>query len=218
VTLAVLVHRLPSSGAPPVRYGAPRSGRKPGMTLPGLERRKRWSERRGRSGRDPDEALVTSLYVEHGRILLAYVTRLTGDRQLAEDVVQETLLRAWRHAGTLTEEKGSIRGWLLTVARNIATDKARARMVRPVEVHEDAAPPVSIDHSDDVVNSIYVLEALQSLSPEHRAVLVEVYYGGKTAAEAASTLGVPAGTVKSRTYYALRALRLALQEAEEVAP
>jgi RNA polymerase sigma-70 factor (ECF subfamily) len=186
------------------------------MTLPGLERRKRWGERRRRSAPDADEALVTSLYVEHGRVLLAYVTRLTGDRQLAEDVVQETLLRAWRHAGTLTEEKGSIRGWLLTVARNIATDKARARMARPAEVHEDAAPPVSVDHSDDVVNSIYVLEALQSLSPEHRAVLVEVYYGGKTAAEAAETLGVPAGTVKSRTYYALRALRLALQEAEEV--
>jgi RNA polymerase sigma-70 factor (ECF subfamily) len=186
------------------------------MTLPGLELRKRLGERRGRSAPDADEALVTSLYVEHGRILLAYVTRLTGDRQLAEDIVQETLLRAWRHAGTLTEEKGSIRGWLLTVARNIATDKARARMARPAEVHEDAAPPVSVDHSDDVVNSIYVLEALQSLSPEHRAVLVEVYYGGKTAAEAAEVLGVPAGTVKSRTYYALRALRLALQEAEEV--
>jgi RNA polymerase sigma-70 factor, ECF subfamily len=218
VTLATLVHPLSRTAALPSRGFAPRSGRKPGMTVPGLERRKRWSERRGRSGPDADEALVTSLYVEHGRILLAYVTRLTGDRQLAEDVVQETLLRAWRHAGTLTEEKGSIRGWLLTVARNIATDKARARMVRPAEVQEDAAPPVSIDHSDDVVNSIYVMDALQSLSPEHRAVLVEVYYGGKTAAEAATALGVPAGTVKSRTYYALRALRHALQQAEEAAP
>ena len=154
------------------------------------------------------ETLIRSLYEQHGRSLLAYATRLTGDRAAAEDVVQETLLRAWRHADDLVEAKGSVRGWLLTVARNLATDRARARAVRPAEVAEVAdRPPVAGDHSDSVVNTMVVLDALDQVSPEHREVLVELYYNGRSMTEAAAELGVPPGTVKSRSYYALRALR-----------
>ncbi|GAB3835235.1 sigma-70 family RNA polymerase sigma factor [Kribbella italica] len=157
------------------------------------------------------EELIRSLYAEHGRSLLAYATRLTGDRAAAEDVVQETLLRAWKHSDDLIEGKGSVRGWLLTVARNIVTDRARARAVRPAEVAEvEDRPPVERDHSESVVNSMVVLGALDQVTPEHREVLVELYYRGRTVAEAAKELGVPPGTVKSRSYYALRALRSAL--------
>ena len=154
------------------------------------------------------EALIRSLYEEHGRSVLAYAARLTGDRAAAEDVVQETLLRAWKHADKLVEGKGSVRGWLLTVARNIVTDRARARAARPLEVAEvDDRPPVERDHSESVVNTMVVLDAMDQVSPEHREVLVHVYYHGRSVAETATELGVPAGTVKSRTYYALRALR-----------
>jgi RNA polymerase sigma-70 factor (ECF subfamily) len=163
---------------------------------------------------EPDrgaEALIRSLYAEHGRSLLAYATRLTGDQAAAEDVVQETLLRAWKHAGDLVEGKGSVRGWLLTVTRNIVTDRARARAVRPAEVGEvEDHPPVERDHSDSVVNSMVVLDALDQVTPEHREVLVELYYRGRTVTEAAQELGLPPGTVKSRSYYALRALRSVL--------
>src|SRR3954471_20432264 len=99
----------------------------------------------------PGEDLIRTLYEEHGASLLAYATRLTNDRAAAEDVVQETLLRAWKHADVLTEEKGSVRGWLLTVARNIVTDRARARAVRPPEVAEvTESPSVERDHADQV--------------------------------------------------------------------
>lgn len=155
-----------------------------------------------------DEALIRSLFDEHGRALLAYATRLTGDRSAAEDVVQETLLRAWRHPDVLVNGKGSVRGWLLTVARNIITDRARARAARPTEVAESPAThPVEHDYADQVVNSVVVLEALDKLSADHREVLVEIYFRGRSISEAAESLGIPPGTVKSRSYYALRALR-----------
>ncbi len=159
-----------------------------------------------------DEALIRSLYEEHGRSLLAYATRLTGDRAAAEDVVQETLLRAWKHSESLVNQRGSVRGWLLTVARNIVTDRARAKASRPTEVAESPGiGPLAGDHAENVVNSMVVLAALDRLSAEHREVLVELYYRGRTVSEAAQVLGVPPGTVKSRSYYALRAMRTVIR-------
>jgi RNA polymerase sigma-70 factor (ECF subfamily) len=157
---------------------------------------------------DSDEALIRALYEEHGRALLAYVTRLTGDRVTAEDVVQETLVRAWKHPEVLVNGKGSIRAWLFTVARNLVTDGVRARAARPTEVAENPAhQPVARDHSDAVVDNMVMLEALDKLSGPHREVLVELYFHGRTVTETARALGIPPGTVKSRSYHALRALR-----------
>jgi RNA polymerase sigma-70 factor, ECF subfamily len=181
------------------------------VTFPGLRsRRKRDGGSQER--RAPGEDLIRFLYEEHGRSLLAYATRLTQDRAAAEDVVQETLLRAWKHSEDLSNDsKGSVRGWLLTVARNIVTDRARARAARPQEVGEPVdVPAVEVDHAEQVVNSMAVLGAMDKLSAEHREVLVEMYYRGRTVAEAAQALRIPPGTVKSRSYHALRALRVAL--------
>ncbi len=166
---------------------------------------------------NPAEDLIKSLYAEHGRSLLDYATRLTGDRAAAEDVVQETLLRAWKHADALQSGVGSVRGWLLTVARNLVTDRARARAARPTEVNQPIDVPASQrDHADTVVDTMTVMGALEGLSPEHRAVLVEVYYRGRTVNETAAVLGIAPGTVKSRTYHAVRALRATLGQSGEV--
>ncbi len=168
-----------------------------------LRSRRGSSEEAGRQ-----EALITALYYEHGRSLLAYATRLTNDRNEAEDVVQETLLRAWKHPEVLVNGQGSVRGWLLTVARNIVVDRARARSARPTEVREHPAnPTVAPDKPEDVVESMAVLDAIDQLSPEHRNVLVELYWRGSSVAEAAQRLSVPPGTVKSRAYYGLHSLR-----------
>ncbi|GAB2503614.1 sigma-70 family RNA polymerase sigma factor [Nocardiopsis aegyptia] len=165
-----------------------------------------WGSRRRREAED--EALIRSLYDEHGRAVLAYTARLTGDRSASEDVTQETFIRAWRNPDVLVNSKGSVRGWLLTVARNIVVDRARARQARPAEVAPvPGTEPPQDDHADSVVDSIVVMDALDSLSPDHRAVLVEVYFRKRSVAEAARVLGVPPGTVKSRSYHALQALR-----------
>ncbi|MGK5681375.1 sigma-70 family RNA polymerase sigma factor [Actinoplanes sp. URMC 104] len=169
-----------------------------------------WSRRRESSA---DEVLIRRLYNEHGGALLAYATRLMGDRALGEDVVQETLIRAWRNPGALTEDKGSVRGYLFTITRNIAIDRHRARQARPAEVAETvSSTAVSGDHADAVVDSMVVLGAMGKLSDEHQQVLRAIYFQGRTVDEAAESLGVPAGTIKSRSYYALRRLREAIAE------
>jgi RNA polymerase sigma factor (sigma-70 family) len=161
---------------------------------------------------DPN-VLVSSLYAQHRPALVAYVTRLVSDPHQAEDVVQETMVRAWRNAHRLTPERGSIPGWLKRVAHNVAVDKIRARRARPAEILVAEAPPqVLPDHSPNVVETIFVKHALERLSPAQRAVLREVYFADRTAAQAAETLGIPVGTVKSRVHHALRNLRLHLEE------
>ncbi|MGI5166758.1 sigma-70 family RNA polymerase sigma factor [Spirillospora sp. CA-253888] len=158
--------------------------------------------------------MLRALYNEHGGPLLGYVLRLIGgDRAQAEDVVQETLLRAWRHPEALAGRP--VRPWLFTVARNLVVDAHRARRARPPETGIDdqvVMIATGTDEIDRALESWTVAEALAELSPQHRAVLVQTYYRGLSVAEAAKALGVPPGTVKSRTYYALRALRLALEE------
>ena len=167
---------------------------------------------RGPQGPVSDEALVRALYTEHAGPLLRYVLHLTsGDRQRAEDIVQETLLRAWLHPEAISERPA--RPWLFAVARNLAVDAYRARRARPHEVGEGALELVAApDEADRALESWAVADALRSLRPEHRGVLLETYYRGRSVAEAAIVLGIPAGTVKSRTFYALRALKLELEE------
>jgi RNA polymerase sigma-70 factor (ECF subfamily) len=161
-----------------------------------------------------DDQLIEALYDEHAGPLLGYVLRLTGgDRHRAEDVVQETMLRAWRHPEAAVPAHGSLRPWLITVARNIVIDHARARKARPTEVGETSLALAAVhDDLDTILMAQDVAEAIRTLSDSHREVLVETYFNGRSVAEAADILGVPPGTVKSRTYYALRALKLALEE------
>jgi RNA polymerase sigma-70 factor, ECF subfamily len=167
---------------------------------------------RQQRGPASDEELVRALYAEHAGPLLRYALHLmSGDRQRAEDIVQETLLRAWQHPEAIADRPA--RPWLFAVARNLAVDSFRARKARPHEVGEGALELLSVpDGAERALESWAVADAIRSLRAEHRGVLLETYYHGRSVAEAAAVLGIPAGTVKSRTFYALRALKLALEE------
>lgn len=163
---------------------------------------------------EDEVALMRQLHDEHAEALWRFCLRQVGnDRHRAEDVAQETLLRAWRHRAILDSPPAAVRAWLFTVARNIVIDEWRSRRAHlETPVAEVPERGTEDDESDQLLLSWVVAEALTHLSEDHRTVLLECYYRGRPVAEVARRLGVPSGTVKSRTHYALRALRLALEE------
>jgi RNA polymerase sigma-70 factor (ECF subfamily) len=159
-----------------------------------------------------DEAFIEAVYAEHGAVLLRYARRLVkGDRQKAEDLVQETIERAWLNADALARRRA--RPWLFAVARNLSVDAYRASLARPSEVGDEMLQDIPADDSTDrTLQALTVTQALRTLQPGHLAVIVELYYRRHTVAETAAALGIPAGTVKSRTNSALKQLSKALQE------
>ncbi|MFD0341953.1 sigma-70 family RNA polymerase sigma factor [Streptomyces sp. NPDC127117] len=156
-----------------------------------------------------DERALADLQREHGPALLHFLLGLTfGDRQRAEDLLQETLVRAWQHPEAFDSAYDSMRPWLFTVARRLAIDARRSRQSRPAEVGDAVLETTAAedDTAETTVAALDVRDAVRTLSPEHRAVLVQMYFRGLTVDETARTLGIPAGTVKSRSHYALRQL------------
>lgn len=161
-----------------------------------------------------DARLLRELHDQHAQAVWRYVVHLTGDRAMADDIVQETLVRAWKRPAVLDQSQSSARAWLFTVARHLVIDDKRSAR----NLHEFGTdvlperPGAEESESDAVLDAWLVSDALAELSVEHRAVIVHAYYGGRSIAEISRELDVPEGTVKSRIHYGLRALRLALQE------
>ncbi|WP_223290924.1 sigma-70 family RNA polymerase sigma factor [Streptomyces avicenniae] len=155
---------------------------------------------------------LRALHDRHAAALWRYVASLTGSLADADDVVQETLLRAWRNPGLLAEDPDAVRGWLFTVARNLVIDQARSARRRHERPSAEEVERVEDDRTDRLFDAMLLQDALSSLSGHHREVIVRAYYGGRSTAEVARELGIAEGTVKSRLHYGLRALRLAFQE------
>ena len=154
------------------------------------------------------DAAIRQLYARHAVALHGYVARFCPDRASADDIVQETFIRAWRHLPQLRADGLPVRPWLFRVARNLLIDADRAARSRPVTVQAETAEEGSDDTGlNQVLDRQLVADALRQLSPAHRAVLVEVFYGGDSVAKAARQLGIPHGTARSRLHYALLALR-----------
>jgi RNA polymerase sigma-70 factor (ECF subfamily) len=158
-----------------------------------------------------DEDVVAAIYRDHGTALKRFVLSACRDPQLAEDVVQETVLRVWQQAPEIT---GSLRSYLFRTARNIMIDNYRKAQRRPLEAaaHDAAEFVDPTERVDELLNRVLIEEALLRLSSEHRDVLVALHYRRYTVQEASQQLNIPSGTVKSRAFYAVRALRTILDE------
>jgi RNA polymerase sigma-70 factor (ECF subfamily) len=208
-----------SSGPPGLRHAAP-TPRAPfgfargglGMTAPACIplRGHLRDERQDSVDLQLRERRMRVLFEANAVPLRRYLLRLThGQHETAEDLLQETMLRAWRKVEELPADAQAVRRWLFTVARNLTIDAARARLARPVEVSEEGLNWMDLteDTSDRLVDRFVLHDALLRLTPEHRAVLVALYYRDASVAEAAAGIGVPEGTVRSRSFYALRTVR-----------
>lgn len=180
---------------------------------------RRIEHRLRRGGRRRDEEALRAAYAAHGGELFRLALRSLGDRGLAEEVVQETFVRAWQSREKFDAGRGSRRTWLFAITRNLVIDAVRKRAARPSgpladdpgDGEQDPANAAE-DPTERALTEMQMSEALERLSEDHRQVILEVYYRGRPYREVAAELGVPAGTLRSRTYYALKALRLALEE------
>jgi RNA polymerase sigma-70 factor (ECF subfamily) len=153
---------------------------------------------------------VREAYSAHSGELYGFAVRSLGDVGLAEEAVQETFLRAWKAGDRFDPEIGSLRTWLFAILRNVVIDLGRARAVRP-RVAEGGVEP-SVEPLEQALLAWQVEEAMRRIGEDHRRVLLETHFRARPYSEVAEELGVPEGTIKSRVYYGLRALRVALEE------
>ncbi len=161
---------------------------------------------------DPEgKETLQSAYMDHRGELLGFARRSLRDVQLAEEAVQETFARAWRSWGSFDPALGAIRAWLFAIERRVIIDLSQQRSARatvPLE-HE---PVAYGDEFEQAMMGWQVEEAIRRLRPQHRYVLVKTYFHQRSCQELAKELGIPEGTVRSRLFYALRSLRLTLNE------
>ena len=159
----------------------------------------------------PRVAAMEALYDRHAAELWRFALRLTSDRELAEDIVQEVLLRAWKDPRLAERDEQGVRAWLFTATRNLVIDRWRSAHSR-YERSGDVPDQSVSDATSMALDRWLIADAVAGLTEAHRAVVTAAYYEGRSVADIASRLGVPEGTVKSRLHYALRTLKLILQE------
>jgi RNA polymerase sigma-70 factor (ECF subfamily) len=160
------------------------------------------------------EESMRVLYRTYGSELYGFAVSALGDRGQAEELVQEVFTRVWRHAGSYDPDRASFRTWLYGIARNAIIDMKRRQSVRPaLATHPETEEQGATDDSfERALLRWQVGAALERLTPEHRQVIRLAHFQGLTLREIAERTGIPLGTIKSRTSYALRGLRLALEE------
>ena len=158
-----------------------------------------------------DEDAVARLYDAYAGPLYGFGLRRLGDPALAEELVQTVMTRIWRFSARYEPARGSVRTWVFAIARTTAVDLHRGRpRAQPTEILPEN--PEVVDELDGLLRAEAVRAALDRLTPEHREVLELAYFRGYSQSEISDRLGLPLGTVKSRTFYALKAFRLACDE------
>jgi RNA polymerase sigma-70 factor (ECF subfamily) len=156
---------------------------------------------------------LAAAYDEHGGALLGFAVNALRDRQLAEDCVQETFLRAWRSRAGYSAERASLRTWLFAIARNVVIDVHRSLQRLPRLVEAEVLEEVPGDERDPL-EPLAMAEALARLTEQHRAVVVAIHLRGESYSDLSQATGVPIATLRTRAFYALRALRTHLAEAD----
>lgn len=197
--------RARQSGLPGV---IPGSGH--GVLRVATVRRRRW--RVVGPDSSTDGQVLTMLYSAHADAVRRFVAGHVADVQHREDIVQETFTRAWKNIDRIDTEHGNTRSFLFSIAHNIVVDQWRAKSRRPEVLTDRDTTAATDDGADASLQRILLAEAMRRLSAQHREVIKALYFDDMTLAAAADQLGVAVGTIKSRSYHAVRALRTVFDE------
>jgi RNA polymerase sigma factor (sigma-70 family) len=164
-----------------------------------------------------DERALAELYDRYGRVAYGLALRIVRDPALAQDAVQDGFLAVWRTAAAFDPRRGKPQSWLLTLVHRRAVDVVRREERRRTEQLDEEAPVAAAESTDEEAavreQRRAVQAALARLPAEQRDALALAYYGGLSQSELAERLGIPLGTVKSRVFAGLAALRTLLGEA-----
>jgi RNA polymerase sigma-70 factor (ECF subfamily) len=170
---------------------------------------------------DDDPEAFATLYERHGRAAYSVAYRMAGERQGAEDLVQEAFLEAWRAAGSYRAEKGSVKTWVLSIVRNRGIDLLRSSASRHRIQHRVQAAALTSQPGGAFVETWHdsqrerIREALSHLPPDQLEVLELAYFSGYTHAEIAEVLSLPLGTVKGRVRLSLKKVKERLSERDD---
>ena len=159
-----------------------------------------------------DEDGLRAAFLSHGAELLGFARRSLNGSPTAEDVVQETFTRAWRSRRRFDPQLGTLRTWLFAIERRVLLDTVSRQQRQRTDPLEDDDAVAVADRVDTALLSWQLSVALERLDDQHRLVLAELYFNGRTAREVGVLFGIPEGTVRSRAFYALRTLRAHLEE------
>ena len=160
---------------------------------------------------DSNESM-RALLRAYGGGLYGFALKRLGDPGLAEEAVQEVMVRVWRNADSFDDERGSFRSWVYQIATNVVIDLHRRRRARPPLAQLAVDPATELGSLEREMERWQLHMVIANLRPEHREVIALVHFEGLKLREAAEQLRIPVGTVKSRCYYALESLRIALEE------
>lgn len=173
---------------------------------------------------DGDARALEVLYDRYSRVVFSFALRIVGDRELAEELLQEAFFRAWQQGAAFQASRGTFVTWLLSITHNLAIDEVRKLRRRPQKAESE--DPTSVlegmaDSGPDVEETVWlttlretITEAMAQLPTSQREAIELAYFNGLTQREIADRLGEPLGTIKTRMRLGFQKLREALEQSE----
>jgi RNA polymerase sigma-70 factor (ECF subfamily) len=158
------------------------------------------------------EDVLREAFVSMGGEMLGFARQSLFANELGDDAVQETFARAWRSRTNFDPDKGSLRTWLYAIERRVIIDLMRQQARIATDLLDNESDGVTMDGLEDAIVSWQIEDALKRLHVDHRRVIQELYFNGRSGPEVSALLEIPEGTVRSRAFYALKSLRVLLNE------
>lgn len=173
---------------------------------------RRWKSRTTTDAGVITEDVLSDAFVSMGGEMLGFARQSLFAKELGDDAVQETFARAWRSRANFDPSKGSLRTWLYAIERHVIIDLMQQQSRVATDLLDNESDGATMDGLEDAIVSWQIEDALERLHVDHRRVIQELYFNERSGPEVSALLEIPEGTVRSRAFYALKSLRILLNE------